>query len=80
MHLESFDPLYTNGLFLLVLYHKPGMVYFIYRGAIAGLWLRVRNKKVIFLILNQNMLWVSKKNVSMRRFFWAPKTYVKKYG
>ena len=22
------------------------------------------------------MLWVLKKNLSMRRFFWAPKTYV----
>ena len=26
------------------------------------------------------MLWVLKRTVSMRRFFWAPKTYVKIYG
>ena len=25
------------------------------------------------------MLWVLKRTVSMRRFFWAPKTYAKKY-
>ena len=26
------------------------------------------------------MLWVLKRTVSMRRFFWAPKTYSKSYG
>ena len=26
------------------------------------------------------MLWVLKRTVSMRRFFWAPKTYVKTEG
>ena len=26
------------------------------------------------------MLWVHKRTVSMRRFFWAPKTYVKTDG
>ena len=26
------------------------------------------------------MLWVLKRTVSMRRFFWAPKTYAKNYG
>ena len=26
------------------------------------------------------MLWVLKRTVSMRRFFWAPKTYTKNYG
>ena len=36
-------------------------------------------KKIIFLFLNQNM-WVLKRTVSMRRFFWAPKTYVKTDG
>ena len=28
----------------------------------------------------KHMLWVLKKTVSMRRFFWAPKTYAKNYG
>ena len=27
----------------------------------------------------KHMLWVLKRIVSMRRFFWAPKTYVKNY-
>ena len=35
--------------------------------------LRARNKILVFLFLNQN-------TVSMRRFFWAPKTYVKTDG
>ena len=26
------------------------------------------------------MLWVLKRTVSLRRFFWAPKTFAKKYG
>ena len=26
------------------------------------------------------MLWVLKRTVSMRRFFWAPKSYAKNYG
>ena len=26
------------------------------------------------------MLWVLKRTVSMRRFFWAPKTYAKNFG
>ena len=26
------------------------------------------------------MLWVLKRTVSMRQFFWAPKTYAKNYG
>ena len=42
--------------------------------------LRVRNRKLIFLIYNQNMLWVLKRIVSMRRFFWAPKTYALNHG
>ena len=33
-------------------------------------------QKIIFLFLNQNMLWVLKRTASMGRFFWAPKTYV----
>ena len=50
--------------------------------AISGLQLRVRNRKIIFLFLNQNiMLWVLKRTVSMRQFFRAaPKTYVKTDG
>ena len=33
-----------------------------------------------FLFLNQNnMLWVLKRTISMRLFFWAPKTYIKVY-
>ena len=40
--------------------------------------IRVRNEKLTFLFLSQkHMLWVLKRTVSMRRFFWAPKTYVK---
>ena len=31
-----------------------------------------RNEKIIFFFLNQNMLWVLRRTVSMRRFFWAP--------
>ena len=32
----------------------------------------------IFLISQpKHMFWVLKRTVSMRRFFWAPKTYVK---
>ena len=43
--------------------------------AISGLQLRVRNRKLVFLFLNQNiMLWVLKRTVSMRQFFRAPKT------
>ena len=26
------------------------------------------------------MMWVLKRTVSMRQFFWVPKTYAKKYG
>ena len=44
----------------------------------AGLYLRVRTKKIIFLFINQtqpkHMLWVLKRIVSMRGFFLAPKT------
>ena len=37
--------------------------------------------KFIFLISQQkHMLWVLKRTVSMRRFFWAPKTYDKTDG
>ena len=28
----------------------------------------------------KHMLWVLKRTISMRRFFWAPKTYAKNYG
>ena len=28
----------------------------------------------------KHMLWVLKRTVSMRLFFWAPKTYAKNYG
>ena len=45
-----------------------------------GLVLRVRNENFIFLFLNQNMLWVLKRTVSMRWFFLAPKTYVETDG
>ena len=38
-------------------------------------------QKIIFLISQpKNMLWVLKRTVSMRRFFWAPKTYVQTDG
>ena len=37
-------------------------------------------EKLIFLFLNLNMLWLLKRTVSMRRFFWAPKIYVKTDG
>ena len=40
-------------------------------------FIRVCNDRIIFLFLNQDMLWVHERTVSMRRFFWAPKTYVK---
>ena len=34
-----------------------------------------------FLIFQpKHMLWVLKRTVSMRRFFWAPNTYAKIYG
>ena len=33
--------------------------------------------KIIFLIYQpKHMLWVLKRTVSVRRFFWAPKTYI----
>ena len=33
--------------------------------------------QIIFLITQpKHMLWVLKRTVSMRRFFWAPKTHV----
>ena len=38
--------------------------------------LGVCNKNLIFLFL-KHMLWVLKRTISMKRFFWAPKTYVK---
>ena len=34
----------------------------------------------VLLSQAKHMLWVLKGTVSMRRFFWAPKTYVKSYG
>ena len=35
------------------------------------------NQKIDFVIFQQKyMLWVLKRGVSMRRFFWAPKTYI----
>ena len=38
----------------------------------------VYQKKHFFFISEpKHMLWVLKRTVSMRRFFWAPKTYVK---
>ena len=38
-------------------------------------------RKTNFLISQpKHMLWVLKRAVSMRRFFWAPKTYVKTDG
>ena len=38
-------------------------------------------QKISFLISQQkHMLCVLKKNVSMRQFFWAPKTYAKLDG
>ena len=36
----------------------------------------VRNLKIIFLYQPKHMLWVLKRNISMRWFFWAPKAYV----
>ena len=41
-----------------------------------GLKLRVHTKK----LTPKHMLWVLKRTVSMRRFFLAPKTYVKTNG
>ena len=42
------------------------------------MFLLVHNEllKLVFLFLSQNiiMLWVLKRTISMRRFFWAPKT------
>ena len=35
----------------------------------------MHSKKMIFLFLNQNMLWVLKRTISMGQFFWAPKTF-----
>ena len=44
-------------------------------------WKKSLDKSVIkinFLISEpKHMLWVLKRTVSMRQFFWAPKTYVK---
>ena len=34
-------------------------------------------KIIFFLLLNKIMLWMLKRTVSMRWFFWAPKTFVK---
>ena len=37
--------------------------------------------KILFFISQpKHMLWVLKRTVSVRRFFWAPKTYVKTDG
>ena len=42
---------------------------------------RVSNWKLLFLIFHpKHMLWVLKRTVSMRRFFWAPKTHVQTDG
>ena len=42
------------------------------------LWFRLHNRKKKFLISHlRHMLCVLKRTVSMRRFFWAPKTYAK---
>ena len=38
-------------------------------------------QKINFLISQpKHMLWVLKRTVSMRQFFWAPKTYVQTDG
>ena len=43
-----------------------------------GLQFRVRNENLNFFISqSKHMLWVLKRTISMRRFFWASKTYVK---
>ena len=46
-----------------------------------GCWYRppdkIAQKSSCYKFLNQNMLWVLKRTVSMRRFFWAPNTHVK---
>ena len=36
----------------------------------------VYQKNVFLISQPKHMLWVLKRTVSMRRFFWAPKTYV----
>ena len=46
-----------------------------------GLWLRVCNRKLIFLFSQpKRMLWVLKRTIIPRWFFWASKTYAKNYG
>ena len=37
-------------------------------------------KNILLISQLKHMLWVLKRSVSMRRFFWAPKTYAKNYG
>ena len=34
----------------------------------------------ILISQSKHMLWALKRTVSMRHFFWAPKTYAKNYG
>ena len=46
----------------------------------SGLLLRVRNNFFFFISQPKLMLWVLRRTVSMRRFFWAPKTYAKTDG
>ena len=42
------------------------------------LQMRESNYKLIFFISHRkHMLWVLKRSVSMRQFFWTPKTYIK---
>ena len=41
----------------------------------------MRNRKIFFFTSQpKHMVWVLKRTVSMRRFFWAPKTYAKIMG
>ena len=48
---------------------------------VPGLLVKSAYQKINFLISQQkHILWVLKRTVSMRRFFWAPKTYVQTDG
>ena len=71
----------VNHLFTSMISHL--LIEIVENGAISmgihntGLQIRVRTRKLFFLFLNQNICCgYSEETVSLRRFFWAHKTYV----
>ena len=66
---------WSKGLNLLAWYPRSCFNHFYYMGAN-----RTRPGLNFLISQSKHMLWVLKRTVLMRRFFWATKTYVKNDG